>query len=185
MQVFDNANLGQLFIGSNQASVEWKRGENPLDISVFIQLEQVNFSKNHSRFQLDWYAGQPADVESGLLPQAYCHGHWDIRSMVSERGAVECPDFFDAAAVGDTTNEGHLSIIARICQMLRQGKNVMLQGTSAGSPTYIRYGRLVSPLTPPSPNFDFDTSPYVEFCAGVGHIDLSRFSLCVSFVFIC
>ena len=144
MQVFDNANHGQLFIGSNQAAVEWKRGENPLNIQVLIQLEQEKFTRGHSRYELEWHAGEPAEVDSGLLPTAYCHGNWDILSMVSERGAVECPDFFDAAAVGGKAKEGHLSIIARIVQMLSQGHNVMLQGTSAGSPTYICHGRLVS-----------------------------------------
>ena len=149
MQVFDNASKGQLFIGSNQAAVEWKRGDNPLGINVFIQLEEETFKRGHSRYEMEWHAGEPAEVDSGVLPTAFCHAHWDIQSMVAERGAVECPDFFDAAEVGDKTNKGHLSIILRICQMLRQGKNVMLQGTSAGSPTYIRHGRLVSPLIPP------------------------------------
>ena len=149
MQVFDNANLGQLFIGSNQAAVEWKRGENPLGITVVIQLEQEKFSVHHSRYQLDWYVAEPAEVDSGLLPRAYCHGHWDMQSIVAEREASECPDFFDSAAVDGMRAGGHLSIIAAICQMLSQGQTVMLQGTSAGSPTYISYGRLVSPLTPP------------------------------------
>ena len=185
MQVFDNDRQGQLFIGSNQAAVEFKRGENPLNIECFIQLEDVIFPTDHSRFKLDWHAGVPASAASGLLPKAFGFGRWDMRSLVSERGASECPDFFDAVAADGTIIEGHLSMIARICQLLCQGKNVMIQGTSAGSPTYIRYGRLFSPLTPPRPNFDFDTSPYVEFGAGVGHIDLSRFSLCVCFVFIC
>ena len=149
MQVFDNDNMGQLFIGSNQVVVEWKRADNPLNISAFIQLEHVTFPKDKSRFKGNWYAGQPAAAASDLLPQAFYHGHWNIQSMVSDRGASECPDFFDAVAADGTIIEGHLSMIAKIVQMLSQGHNVMLQGTSAGSPTYIRYGRLVSLLPPP------------------------------------
>ena len=139
MQVFDNAAGGQFSMGSNQAAVEWKRGENPLNIQVFIQLEQEKFTRGHSRYELEWHAGEPAEVDSGVLPTAYIAAHWDIGSMVAERGAAECPDFFDAAEVDGKKNKGHLSIILRVCQMLRQGKNVMLQGTSAGAPTYIPF----------------------------------------------
>ena len=154
MQVCDNDNMGQLFIGSNQAVVEWKRADNPLNIASFIQLENVTFPKDKSRFKGNWYAGQPAAAASDLLPKAFYHGSWDIGTMVSERGAFECPDLFDAAAVDGTVKEGHLSMTAKIVQMLSQGHNVMIQGTSAGSPTYIRYGRLVSPLiNPPLPQF--------------------------------
>ena len=142
MQVFDNASMGQLFIGSNQAAVEWKRGDNPLGIHVVIQLEQETFKPGHSRYEMEWHASELAEVDSGALPTAYVAASWDIESMVAEKDAAEFPDFYDDPF--DEKNKGHLSIILRACQLLRQGLNVMVQGTSAGSPTYISHGRLVS-----------------------------------------
>ena len=131
-------------MGSNQAAVEWKRGDNPLGINVLFQLEQEKSKPGNPRYEMEWHASELAEVDSGALPTAYVAAHWDIESMVADKDAAECPDFFD-----DKENKGRLSIILRVCQMLRQGLNVMVQGTSAGSPTYISHGRLVSLIISP------------------------------------
>ena len=145
---------------SQQAAVEWKRGENPFNISALIQVQKDTFSPGKSRFKGQWHAGLPVAADSNLLPTAFYLGSWDIGTMVSERGSLDCPDQFDTVAADGEDVNGHLSMIANIVQMLSQGHNVAIQGTSAGSPTYIRYGRLVSPLiNPPLPQFRFRHQP--------------------------
>ena len=144
MQVVNNKAGGQLFIGTNQAAVELKRGHNPLGVSVLIQLEPEKSQPGRGRYRMDWYATTLDDeVEAPegnrAAADAFLRVDWNIDSMVADAGADECPDFYDE---GDL--KGHLSIICRACQLLSQGLTVMVQGTSAGPPTYISHGRLVS-----------------------------------------
>ena len=67
--------------------------------------------------------------------------NWNIDSMLDNAASDDCPDLFDDAVNG---RSGHIGIICRAVQALAQGLTVMVQSTSAGSPTCISHGRLVS-----------------------------------------
>ena len=150
MQVVDNKAGGQLYMGTNQAAVELKRGINPLNVSMLIQVEPESGQPGCGRYSTEWFATKLDDevepAKDRAAADAYCVATWNLDSMTANAGAAECPDLYDmpSSSDDDAFLTGHLGIICRATQALAQGLTVMIQGTSAGSPTYISHGRLVS-----------------------------------------
>ena len=147
MQVVDNKAGGQLYMGANQAAVELKRGINPLNVSMLIQAEPESGQPGCGRYSTEWFATELHDevepAKGRAAADAYCVATWNLDSMAANAGAAECPDLYDmqSSSDDDASLAGH---ICRALQALSQGLTVMIQGTSAGSPTYISHGRLVS-----------------------------------------
>ena len=132
MQVFDNVQGGKLYILSNVVAVEFKRGDNPLDINMLVQLD-APVAPGCGRWSMKWYARHMTH-ELGVEEDqrdVVCVVSWNVDSIVARAKEDDCPDLLAT----DDGREGRLGILLRILQSLSQGLTVAVQGTSAGLPT--------------------------------------------------
>ena len=130
MQVCDNANGGKLYMVSNTAAVEFKRGHNPLEINFLVQLDHP-VAPGCGRWSSQWYARhmtRQLDVDEDPTDAVWVVA-WNVDSIL-DNPDERCPDFYDTKA-----SVGRLSLVGRILQALYQGRTVAIQGTSAGLPT--------------------------------------------------
>ena len=136
MQVFDNVRSGKCYMLSNVAAVEFKRGDNPLDINMLVQLD-APVARGCGRWSMQWYARHMTHV-LGVdedASDAVCVLAWNVDSIAARADEDDCPDLLDTDDGSEGRLGGHLGILCRILQSLSQGLTVAVQGTSAGLPT--------------------------------------------------